>query len=72
MSDTNMSLEDIKADIKRGQEDMTLLCGDETIGFVWPYADPTNRSDYQDIINFIKEETNIKYVRPTSTTGTFE
>lgn len=72
MSDTNMTFEDIKADIKRGQEDMTLLCGDETIGFVWPYADPTNRCDYQDIINFIKEETNIKYVRPTSTTGTFE
>jgi len=65
------TFDEVTEDIKRGQEDMTLLCGKEPIGFVWPYTDPVARSDYQDVINFIKTETNIKYVRPSSTSGSF-
>jgi len=66
-----MTLDEVTSDIKRGQEDMTLLCGKEPIGFVWPFTDPRGRSDYQDILDFIRNQTNIKYIRPTGGTGTF-
>ncbi len=68
---TVMTYDEIIAEIDKSQQDMTLMVGAEPIGYVWPYNVPNDRSDYNNIINYIKENTAIKYCRSGNTSGTF-
>ncbi len=68
---TPMTLDEVKQDIYQGHEDIKTLTGEYGLGFVWPYQDPKKRSDYNEIMDYIKE-LGIKYVRPTEATYNFE
>ena len=66
-----MTYDEVIYEIDRGQQDMLLLNGKDAIGFVWPYHMPSERADFDEIMNHIKNDTSIKYARPIKTTGKF-
>ena len=72
-SDTqdHMTIDEVKAEIARGQSDLKAMTGEEPAGFIWPYRNPYQRTDYNEILDYIKNETAIEYVRPTETTRSF-
>lgn len=67
-----VSLEDCKADVDKGNEWIEGTFGEYTngYGFVWPYKTPSARSDYAELLEYIKS-TGAKYIRPVTTTGDF-
>ncbi len=60
-----MTYDQVVADIRQSMTDMKTMFGTDCQGFVWPYLDPVERSDYNDILTAMKEM-GIKYVRPTT------
>lgn len=66
-----MTYDEVIYEIDRSQQDMYMLNGQNTIGFVWPYHMPSERADFAEIMNHIKNDTSIKYARPIKTTGKF-
>lgn len=72
-SDTqeHMTTDEVTADIVRGQNEIKAMTGTEPAGFVWPYKNPNKRTDYNEILEYIRNETGIEYIRPTETTRSF-
>ena len=66
-----LTLEECEEDIYRGMEDIEGLFGVTPEGLVWPYTRPSARSDYDELIEYIRS-LGVKYIRPIDTTGNFD
>lgn len=67
------TLEQCEESVTKGREWIEEKFGtfDGGYGFVWPFSTPINRSDYDELLDYIKRD-GAKYIRPVTTTGNFE
>ena len=65
------TLQTCKDEILNGQNDIANRFGVTPEGLVWPYTSPRNRSDYAELIEYIRS-LGIKYIRPVDTTNGFD
>lgn len=64
------TLQTCKDEILNGQNDIKSRFGVTPEGLVWPFTSPRNRTDYAELIEYIRS-LGIKYIRPVDTTNGF-
>lgn len=64
------TLQFCKDDILNGQNDIAARFGVTPEGLIWPFGSARNRSDYPELLAYIKS-LGVKYIRPVETTGGF-
>lgn len=64
-----ISLQECEENIANGFNDIDTLFGGTCQGLVWPYTAPSQRSDYNELMEYIKTQTNTKYIRPVTERG---
>lgn len=69
--DEYLTYEEAIADIQKAQDDIKNLTGYAPIGFAWPYARASSRSDYQEMLAYM-HDAGIRYTRSVTDSHSFE
>ena len=66
-----LTLQECKDEILNGQNDIAERFGVVPEGLVWPFSAPDGRTDYNELLAYIRT-LGVKYIRPVYTTGDFD